>query len=91
MKKFIAIAAVVAMICLVCAACGCSNSAPATTPTVRPTVPTTIPATLPTMETNIPDPEVNDNSTVDTLPTDITGTTENTVPARNRSMNRGAK
>lgn len=91
MKKIIAIAAA-AILCLACAACGCSNSEPATMPTTRPatrpTTPSTMPSTiLPTMETNIPDPEVNDNST---MGTDMTETTDNTIGnngARNRSMN----
>ena len=90
MKRMTAIFAA-AILCLACAACGCRNNAPATTPTIRPTVPTTMPATLPTMETNIPDPEVNDNSTMDTMPTDFTDMTDSTSPARNRNMNRGMK
>ena len=96
MKRFIAIFAA-AILCMACAACGCRNSAPATTPTIRPTVPTTMPATLPTMETNIPDPEVNDNSTMGTDSTDSTGINDGTganngsSAARNRSMTGGMK
>ena len=75
MKRYIAIFAA-AIVCMACAACGCTNSEPmATTPTNRATLPTTAPSTVPTttpstivptMETNIPDPEVNDNSTMET-------------------------
>ena len=76
MKRYIAIIAA-ALVCLSCAACGCTNSEPATLPTNRATVPSTTPSTiLPTMETNIPDPEVNDNSTVGTMPTDFTDMTD---------------
>ena len=102
MKRFIAIFAA-AMICLSCAACGCTNSEPATMPSSNPTLPSTMPNTiLPTMETNIPDPEVNDNSTIGM---DATGTTNATDGAngsgitgndgssaeRNRSMTGGMK
>lgn len=67
MKKILAIAAA-AVLCLCCAACGCTNSAPATMPSTRPTMPTTMPTTipstiLPTMETNIPDEEVDPYAT----------------------------
>lgn len=73
MKKFIPFAAAL-ILCLSCAACGCSNSAPATTPNTGATIPSTMPSTiLPTMETNIPDTEVNDNSTIGTDATDATG------------------
>ena len=92
MKKIIAITAA-AILCLACAACGCSNSEPATMPTTRPTTPTTAPTVpstiLPTMETNIPDPEVNDNST---MSTDMTYPTDDTIGGgdasrpRNHSM-----
>lgn len=94
MKRFIAIFAA-AMVCLACAACGCTNSAPATMPTNRATIPSTMPSTvMPTMETNIPDPEVNDNSTVgmdDTGTTDATGGakgygSDGSSAAGNRSM-----
>lgn len=101
MKKIIAIMAVAAMICLACTACGCSNSAPATMPTNRPTTPSTMPSTImPTMETNIPDPEVNDNSTMDTQASDSTGNAgingtaganDGSSAARNRSMTGGMK
>lgn len=90
MKRMFAFFAA-AIVALACAACGCSNSAPATTPTIVPTVPVTIPATTPTMETNIPDPEVNDNSTMDTMPDDSMDGKQDTAPARNRNMNRGMK
>ena len=94
MKRIIAIFAA-AIVCLACAACGCTNSEPATTPSTRPTVPSTMPSTImPTMETNIPDPEVNDNSTMGTDFTDMTDSTagnDGSSAARNRSMNRGMK
>ena len=92
MKKIIAITAA-AILCLACAACGCSNSEPVTMPTTRPITPTTTPTVpstiLPTMETNIPDPEVNDNST---MGTDIINPTDDAIGngdssrARNHSM-----
>lgn len=89
MKRIIAIAAA-AILCFACAACGCSNSEPVTIPSTRPTIPSTMPSTiLPTMETNIPDPEVNDNSTMGAdmfEPTDSTGNNDGSSEARNRSM-----
>lgn len=86
MKRFIAIAAA-AIVCLACAACGCTNSEPATMPTTTAPIPSTMPSTiLPTMETNIPDPEVNDNSTVGTQTTDTTEGTNRTENGMTRSM-----
>lgn len=98
MKRIIAITAA-AILCLACAACGCSNSEPATMPSTRPTTPSTMPTTmpstiLPTMETNIPDPEVNDNSTIGNDMTDATSSTDGndgSSAARNRSMTGGMK
>ena len=86
MKRFIAILAA-AILCLACAACGCTNSQPATTPTTTGTTPATMPTiTLPTMETNIPDPEVNDNSTIGTDMVEIPNATSSTEYGRNRSI-----
>lgn len=90
MKRFVAIAAA-AVICLACAACGCTNSMPVTEPsTMMPTtgsIPSTMPTfTVPPMETNIPDPEVNDNSTMDTVPMDTTEGTNTTEGGINRSI-----
>lgn len=93
MKKIIVFIAA-AILCFACAACGCSNSQPATVPTNKPTTPSTMPSTImPTMETNIPDPEVNDNSTMGTEFMDPTDTTSNggSSAARNRSMTGGMK
>ena len=69
MKQFYAFA-LAALLCVSLAACGCSNSAPATMPSVTPTIPTTMPATLPPLETNIPDPDVDPYATepTDTIP-----------------------
>ena len=90
MKRFIAIAAT-AVFCLACAACGCTNSMSVTEPsTMAPTtgnIPSTMPTfTVPSMETNIPDPEVNDNSTVGTDSTDTTEGTSTTEGGMNRSI-----
>lgn len=86
MKQFIAIA-LAGIICLACAACGCTNSAPATEPSTVTPIPGTMPTfTVPTVEPNIPDPEVNDNSTIGTVPTDTTDATANTEGGLNRSI-----
>ena len=72
MKQIFAFAAA-ALLSVSLAACGCTNSAPATMPTTRPTTTPTAPSTmLPTMETNIPDPDVDPYATEST----------NTVPSQ---------
>lgn len=102
MKKIGTIALAV-ILALSAAGCGCSNSSiPETTPSTTPvttTPATTAPATtaptimpdIPEIETNIPDPTVNDNSTDDsTGMTDNTDTTDTTdmTGENNRSRNR---
>lgn len=81
MKKLgVLLLAVVLILAL--AACRKRNNTPETTPTVATTVPTTVPETtpvlpetMPTLETNIPDPNVDSS-----MPgmNDGTDTTENT-------------
>ena len=87
--KRIGIIALAVILALSAAGCGCSNSSiRETTPSTAPattTPATTAPATtaptimpdIPEIETNIPDPTVNENSTDDS--TDMTGTTDTTA------------
>ena len=92
MKKF-GIFALAVILALSAAGCGKrDNKNPTTTPSTAPatTAPTVMPE-IPEIETNIPDPTVNDNSTGDS--TDMTGTTDATdstdmTQGSSRSSNR---
>ena len=79
MKKIIAFV-IVLIVCCALVACGRGNDTPATTaPATRPTTapttaPTTLPttaATMPTLETNIPDPEVDTSMTTEATENDM--------------------
>lgn len=92
MKKF-GIIALVLVLTLFLYACSRRNNtkepmAPTTVPTEAPTITPVIPETDPTMDTNIPDPEVNGNSDTETNNAtdadpnegEITGTDETNDP-----------
>ena len=78
MKKIITFV-ILLIVCCALVACGRKNNTPATTaPTTRPTTaptttPTTLPttATMPTLETNIPDPEVDTSMTTEATENDM--------------------
>ena len=105
MKRYTVILLVI-VLAFALTACGRRNETPVqTTPpvTTAPTEPATMPTIDPTMGTNIPDPEVDNNSTTDmSTPTDDTiqpetGTASNdengdnsrAVPGRGIGSNRG--
>jgi len=98
MRKYHIMPVLLAVMMLLCA-CRRKNPMPETAPTTMPpvtqapTTATTLPETMPTLETNIPDPTVNSNSTETEDPTgsdvigdttDTTDTTDNADTARTR-------
>jgi hypothetical protein len=66
-------------------ACGCSNSMPGETQIPATTL---IPDILPTMDTNIPDPEVDTQMPIYTEGTDSTADTSSTFPSQSSESNR---
>ena len=81
MKSFISV--ILALICVLTLwACGCSS----TTIDSQPPETTLMPDILPTMDTNIPDPDVDTQMPIYTEGTDSTAGTDMTLPVgRNRN------
>ena len=81
MKSFISVVLTLACV-LTLSACGCSNSIMNETQTPGTTL---IPDILPTMDTNIPDPEVDTQMPIYTDGTDSTAGTDVTIPTDNKN------
>ena len=84
MKAFIAVALATVLL-LSLSACGCSNSMPRETQTPGTTL---IPDILPTMDTNIPDPEVDTQMPIYTEGTDSTADTNSIIPSQSNDNDR---
>lgn len=83
MKSFLSV--ILALVCaLTLSACGCSNNMGETqTPGT-----TLMPDILPTLDTNIPDPDVDTQMPIYTDGTDSTEETDMTIPMDNQQRNR---
>jgi len=84
MKSFISV--ILALICVLgLTACGCSNSMTGDTQTPGTTL---IPNILPTLDTNIPDPEIDTQIPIYTEGTDSTAETDLTLPMESNGSDR---